>query len=553
MSISRNTFDPDKNYKRERYHQDRDLLDSELNEQQDILTHEQRKITDTLLQEGAIISGFVVTMDGNELTIADGVVFIEGYLETVPGAVLVYDSSLGPHYVYVELIKYNYGKDQDEGLVNPATGEATAEREKWTVTLVNKDTIQDALPNHAIERKTVPIYKVELESGLVTPITRRISRLQLNDLQGTLPGDKITVSSITENQISTSANEGKNSLMQNLAERTYDQSGSFVVEGMDSFIGQINEDTVEVVTNAGRAYVHGYRVDRDLPTTTIIPKSTATQAVYGELKTFFPNTRVYPLDHAPMHQSTRVQAIMERTANITRGPNPGGTDLLVPNPVVDIMEIKQGATVYQKNADWQQSGNHVDWLSSGNEPAGGSTYSVRWFYSKEMTKDVDYVDGSWFGRPDHPEGGLYYYFITAIRPAGESPYLSQQVVSRDTAPGDINVITWNHVDDASAYRIYRAQESSSPSDLQLLQEVGSDTLEYDDVGVDEIIGGNPPMSGSFDMNMYPLGYLFTGVCPIPPPRKKQVFSGPHPSVFCCTWQVLPQARLAVKVPMSAAC
>ena len=37
MSISRDTFDPAKNYKRVRYHQDRDLLDSELNEQQDII------------------------------------------------------------------------------------------------------------------------------------------------------------------------------------------------------------------------------------------------------------------------------------------------------------------------------------------------------------------------------------------------------------------------------------------------------------------------------------------------------------------------------------
>jgi len=40
MSISRETFDPAKNYKRVRYHQDRDLLDSELNAQQDIINHE---------------------------------------------------------------------------------------------------------------------------------------------------------------------------------------------------------------------------------------------------------------------------------------------------------------------------------------------------------------------------------------------------------------------------------------------------------------------------------------------------------------------------------
>ena len=57
MSISRETFDPAKNYKRVRYHQDRDLLDSELNEQQDIINHERKKIADMLFKEGAVSAG----------------------------------------------------------------------------------------------------------------------------------------------------------------------------------------------------------------------------------------------------------------------------------------------------------------------------------------------------------------------------------------------------------------------------------------------------------------------------------------------------------------
>ena len=38
-------------------------------------------------------------------------------------------------YVYVELLKYNYGYNQDAALINPATVKPTAEREKWVVTL----------------------------------------------------------------------------------------------------------------------------------------------------------------------------------------------------------------------------------------------------------------------------------------------------------------------------------------------------------------------------------------------------------------------------------
>ena len=70
MSISRETFDPTKNYKRIRYHQDRDLLDSELNEQQDIINLERRKIADILFKEGSIIMGLEVSAAGGVLTLA---------------------------------------------------------------------------------------------------------------------------------------------------------------------------------------------------------------------------------------------------------------------------------------------------------------------------------------------------------------------------------------------------------------------------------------------------------------------------------------------------
>ena len=56
MTISRNTFDSAKNYKRVRYHQDRDLLDSELNEAQDITVHEQKKIAECLSSLDEVIA-----------------------------------------------------------------------------------------------------------------------------------------------------------------------------------------------------------------------------------------------------------------------------------------------------------------------------------------------------------------------------------------------------------------------------------------------------------------------------------------------------------------
>jgi len=506
MSISRDTFDPAKNYKRVRYHQDRDLLDSELNEQQDIINNERRKLADILFKEGAIVSGFGVTVAANVLTVAEGLVYIDGCLERVPGAVLTYDpaKTSGADYVYVELLKYNYGYNQDAALINPATGEPTAEREKWVLSLKNHDTSGEALPNNVTQRKVVAVHKFDRETGDVTATVREKSNLYLQDLLGTLPGSRITVASITEDQLAFAAAEGLNSLLQNLAERTYDQAGSYLVKGLDSFIGDNDGQNVEVITNAGRAYIQGFRLQKDLPTTTLVPKSTAVKSVRGEQKTYVVGTRRYALNNTPLKETTQVEAIVEIVSNITRGSVGGGEDLLVPNPVVDIIEVSQGATVFQEGADWQQSGNYVDWLGSGNEPAIGTTYTVRWTYTKQMIEGTDYVDGGWFGRSGHPAADEYFYLVTAQSAAGETQYDSAKVVSRDTPAGEINRLSWLPVSGATGYRIYRGTQNAARADFQRLKDVAAGVTSYTDDGVDVIVGGNPPASNTSGLTMSPV-------------------------------------------------
>ena len=506
MSISRDTFDPEKNYKRVRYHQDRDLLDSELNEQQDIINNERRKLADILFKEGAIVSGFGVTVAANVLTVAEGLVYIDGCLERVPGAVLTYDpaKTSGADYVYVELLKYNYGYNQDAVLINPATGEPTAEREKWVLSLKNHDTSGEALPNNVTQRKVVAVHKFDRETGDVTATVREKSNLYLQDLLGTLPGSRITVASITEDQLAFAAAEGLNSLLQNLAERTYDQAGSYLVKGLDSFIGDNDGQNVEVITNAGRAYIQGFRLQKDLPTTTLVPKSTAVKSVRGEQKTYVVGTRRYALNNTPLKETTQVEAIVEIVSNITRGSVGGGEDLLVPNPVVDIIEVSQGATVFQEGADWQQSGNYVDWLGSGNEPAIGTTYTVRWTYTKQMIEGTDYVDGGWFGRSGHPAADEYFYLVTAQSAAGETQYDPAKVVSRDTPAGEINRLSWLPVSGATGYRIYRGTQNAARADFQRLKDVAAGVTSYTDDGVDVIVGGNPPASNTSGLTMSPV-------------------------------------------------
>ncbi len=506
MSISRDTFNPEANYKRVRYHQDRDLLDSELNEQQDILHRERKKIADQLFKEGSVIRGLTVSITGNVLSVADGLVYIEGSVEQVPGAVLTYDPAVdvGADYVYVELLKYNYGLNHDAALINPATGEPTAEREKWVLALKDHDTSAEALPNNVTERKVVAIYKFDRETGEVTTTVQEKSRMHLRDLLGTLPGDRITVASITENQLAFAAAEGLNSLLDNLAERTFDQAGSYLVQGLDSFIGSDDGESVEVITNAGRAYIQGYRLQKDLPTTTVVPKSVATKAVRGEQKTYSVGNRRYPVNSTPLKATRQVEAIVAIVSNITRGSVGGGEDLLQPNPVVDILEVSQGATVYQEGVDWRQSGNHVDWLGSGQEPAIGTTYTVRWTYTRQMVRGSDYVDGGWFDESAHPVPAEYFYLVTAVDGEGETPYDADQVVARDTLAGEINRLTWLPVNGATGYRIYRATGNTGRADFERLADVAAAASAYVDDGVDEIVGGTPPEANTSDVTMSPV-------------------------------------------------
>lgn len=67
------------------------------------------------------------------------------------------------------------------------------------------------------------------------------------------------------------------------------------------------------------------------------------------------------------------------TLTATRADAPDGTDVLdIPTwcREPDIDKVYQGATVYQKPADYLISGNAINWSPGGSEPAAGTEYSV---------------------------------------------------------------------------------------------------------------------------------------------------------------------------------
>lgn len=173
MTISRETFDPTKRYKRLRFHEDRDLLDSELNEAQDIGLYERQQLFDVLFAQGAIIDGLAATVDGAVVTVASGRVYVDGHLETVPGTTLTFDpeKTTGEDRIWLEVLRMTVDANRDPMLVNPLTGEPTAEREQWVVSLQARETAHDPLPAGALGRTTVALHTFDRTTGVVTPIT----------------------------------------------------------------------------------------------------------------------------------------------------------------------------------------------------------------------------------------------------------------------------------------------------------------------------------------------------------------------------------------------
>ena len=166
--MSDTTFDAAKNYKKVCYRADRDLLNTELNEAQDIEVHERRILLDKILAQGTIILGLGGTVDADEVTIADGAVYLDGCAVNVPGTSLSFPTP-GEHLIYLDVFRREVTASDDPSLVNLLTGEPTAEREKWIATLQTRDTSNDPLPDGAISRTVAPVYIFNRDTGELRP------------------------------------------------------------------------------------------------------------------------------------------------------------------------------------------------------------------------------------------------------------------------------------------------------------------------------------------------------------------------------------------------
>jgi hypothetical protein len=143
----------------------------------------------------------------------------------------------------------------------------------------------------------------------------------------------------------------------------------------------------------------------------------------------------------------------------------------------------------------------VDWLGTGSAPAIGTTYTVRWTYTKQMVKGVDYVDGGWFGVSGHPAPDTYYYVVTAFDGNGETVFDAGSIVSIETQANALNRLAWLPVAGAQGYRVYRAADPGDRTYFQRLIQLGPEAISYVDDGVETTTASVPPQTSPTTLSM----------------------------------------------------
>lgn len=187
-----------------------------------------------------------------------------------------------------------------------------------------------------------------------------------------------------------------------LAVRTNDESGSYRVSGfqMWSTPDKLDSSKIDVMVEAGRAYVLGYQIAKFYSTQ--VPINKATEISKSGNESFYYSSvddDAGILDNQPVKEVDRVTAnIQVDDEEVSRNSNTTAPDLLQNSQVFKIVRI-HGKNTDNKDVDFVegvdfklQQGNQILWdfNSKGSQPIQGSTYYVTYQYTQVLTRGKDY-------------------------------------------------------------------------------------------------------------------------------------------------------------------
>lgn len=339
-----NRFDPAKRYTKLLVHHDRIVQSAEVNDQQSMLDYRLRGLMSVLFKSGDIISGAMCVTDiaAKQARLEAGRLYIDAWVHEIDAAQLPIATE-GTVYVGAYLQRDVVTYLQDPELLNPAKGtrgfEAPgADRERITLVWGVKD---DGTPGEFF-----PVWMIE--DGNVRP-------------KEPPPNiDAVTQALMRYDVESTGSN--------------YVSSGLQLVMGDDLPTGE-----QVYILKAGTARINGMAVRLGADRRIVYPAAPDVQWIDSEphasqgeqLQTIY-------LDRWPAVGAVQARITVRRTVNVVHGGFVGAADPLPDNAVIEVEEVKQGATVYAQGASWNLVAGQIDWSPNGPEVAPGTSYSVRY-------------------------------------------------------------------------------------------------------------------------------------------------------------------------------
>lgn len=313
------------------------------------------RLGDSVYSNGAIIEGCTLVVHEKKAILSSGRIYLNQLVRLVNGAELNINGT-GSEVIGAKIVTSIVTEEQDASLRDPAQGyenygQAGAHRIKEEVVFTVNDSEASTL------------YRLE------------------------------------DGEIVNKENSADNTMMtEMLARRTYEENGNYKIKGLElRDRNETREGKILVSLTEGKAYIRGFEIDKPHATSVKVDYSQTTRQILSEPKVYKDNVKDYKLNNQPVKQFTNVVCIVEATDTLTRGNIMGGIDYLPKTPVVEVIEVKQGATTYIKGTDYQLTTDGIDWSLNGKDPSTGSTYTVKYKYNKIMQigTDIDlYNDGT---------------------------------------------------------------------------------------------------------------------------------------------------------------
>lgn len=346
--------------------------------QSQTMTHDLiRRISDTLLKDGNIVSGMGYNISNGEITVKEGRIYLGGLIHNFKEQTLPFTGE-GVETVGVELHQQIITELEDESFLDPA-----------------EEMPSSGQPG-AYRIRSIPVLVINSEDATV-------------------------VYEFEDGELEVEASRPQYDVLEDiLARRTYETNGSYRVNGLELFTEPLDADDVQLTTEAGVAYIQGYEVRKPVPVKSKIPISKDTDSVIGEPKTFRQGTLNYALNLFPAHSIDRIVATVERTEQVTRGAVLNGQDFLSRSPVTSLRHISDSGGTFTPGEDYILTNDAVDWSPDGREPSVGSTYTVTYWYNKVLVQGEDYEmyqeTGAWGETKD------YVRFLSGDRPVQDSSF-----------------------------------------------------------------------------------------------------------------------------------